>query len=338
MKFHKLLAAFFVLALCLPEAAMAWDSSAHELVAGIAWDNMTPSARQKAIALLKSAPKDACLLGLRPTDGRPRAEREREFFMRAATWPDVVRPSKGDIRPCTRFSESKAHFIDHFWQGVSGGTGSNAPKDRPDIAGNAVNAVVRLNAFRDAVACATAPCVPDAERATDLAWILHLIGDIHQPLHTAARVSAAHLEGDRGGNLFLLSSDTKGPQLHSFWDHVIDTSIPLKAGEASERSIKYLDRVIARITSDHPRSSMISRLTSVDFEAWSEEGFATAKRAAYPASLHERHSPSAAYRKSVFAIADEEVALGGYRLATLLNLILDGQEPPEPIATAQQLP
>jgi hypothetical protein len=331
-----------VVALCLPQAVLAWNATGHELVAGIAWDNMTPAARQKAIALLKSAPSDACLLDLLPNGARPLVDRQREFFMRAATWPDVIRKGKNnDTRPCTRFADSDAHFKDHFWQGVSGGSGTSAPKDRPDIPGKPDNAIVRLNASRDSVACSAGPCGPNDRRATDLAWILHLVGDIHQPLHTAARVSAEHLTGDQGGNGFLLSSDVKGPKLHSFWDDIVDKSIPLKTGEASQKSIKYLDRVIARITADHPRSSMVSRLTPVDFEAWSEEGLKTAKGVAYPASLHEAQTPSVGYRRSVFTVADEAIALGGYRLADLLNTMLDGEgvvPPPAPAALSTHLP
>lgn len=328
-----------VVALCLPQAALAWDATGHELVAGIAWDNMTPAARQKAISLLKSAPGDACLLDLSPNDSRPQGEQEREFFMRAATWPDLVRKrTPADARPCTRFGDGDAHFIDHFWQGVSGGTESNTPKDRPDIAGKPVNAIIRLNAFRDSVACTAGPCGSDAQRATDLAWVLHLVGDIHQPLHTAARASAAHVNGDRGGNEFLLSTDPKGPELHGLWDHIVADSIPLQAGETNQKSITYLDRVIARIVTDHPESEMAGRLTPVNFDAWSGEGFKTAKAVAYPASLHEKKTPSAAYRASVFKVADEAIALGGYRLAGLLNSILDGEPPPPPPPPAQPAP
>src|SRR4051794_9058822 len=206
-----------VVALCLPQAVLAWNATGHELVAGMAWDNMTPAARQKAIALLMSAPSDACLLDLFPNDARPVADRQREFFMRAATWADRVRKDKTHPRPCDRFSDTDAHFIDHFWQGQSGGVGVKAPHDRPDFSGNQVNAIIRLNAFRAAVACTTGSCPPAAVRATDLAWILHLVGDIHQPLHTASRLTGTPPAADGGGNGFPLSTDPHGPQLHGFW-------------------------------------------------------------------------------------------------------------------------
>ena len=90
---------------------------------------------------------------------------------------------------------------------------------------------------------------------------------------------------------------------------------------------------------------MSGRLTPVDFEAWSQEGFETTKRVAYPPSLHEKQTPSAANRSSVFVVADEAIALGGYRLADLLNTMLDGQgvvppppPPPAPLIPSPHLP
>ena len=56
MKRHGLPVLALVLLSCLPQSLLAWNSTGHELVAGIAWDNMSPDAQQKAIALLKSAP------------------------------------------------------------------------------------------------------------------------------------------------------------------------------------------------------------------------------------------------------------------------------------------
>ncbi len=296
---------------CLPQSALAWNGTGHELVAGIAWDNMSPDTQQKAIALLKSAPKDACLLDLFPGDSRPLAERQREFFMRAATWPDVVKSGA-----CTRFNQGNWHFADRFWKGVSGGTGSDTPTDDSAIPMAATNAFERLTALRGTVNCDT--CGTPAERATQLAWILHLTGDIHQPLHAEARVTAASPQGDRGGNDFVLAPKSISP-LHTFWDRIIDNSI---LDKPAEKQIAYLDRVIAMIVNDHPKASEAARLKPGDFEAWSREGFETAKSVAYPASLHEKQTPATAYKKQVFSIADEAIAIAGYRLADLLDTTL----------------
>ncbi len=41
---------------------------------------------------------------------------------------------------------------------------------------------------------------PAGERAVALAWFEHLVGDVHQPLHVTARMTAFEQQGDAGGN------------------------------------------------------------------------------------------------------------------------------------------
>ena len=329
----------FVLALLLPLPMLAWDSPGHELVAGIAWDNMTAQARQQAITILQKAPADACLTSLFPKDSRPLLDRQREFFMLAATWPDVIRPDSNHDPKCNRFHQREWHFIDHFWTGVSGGTDSKAPA-LANIDTPAVNAVERLGQFRSSMSCTTAacspvvcdatkPCTRDQDRAMQLAWMLHLVGDIHQPLHTASHVTDKLKKGDGGGNLFPLSNDPNGPQLHGFWDHIIDDTIHLKAGEKGKTDIAYLDRVEKdTIVKDHPIGTLAGRIESGKFDDWSKEGFAAAEANAYPSTLIMKQKPSAAYATSAFKIAEEAIALGGYRLADLLNQMLDPNAKP----------
>lgn len=313
---------FVVMTLLLPQPTMAWNGTGHQIVAGIAWDNMTPAARQNAIALLEAAPADACLLDLFPNDSRPLAERQREFFMRASTWPDVVRPSDEDTRACTRFHRRNWHFINFFWEGVSGATNDNAPQDREDIEVPEVNAVERLRFFRPLVACNVAACgTPQDLRGMTLAWILHLVGDLHQPLHSSARVTTRPREqqGDQGGNLFKLGPNPDSLSLHSFWDGIVDRSI---ARLPNERDSAYLDRVIDSITAAHPRTDLLPELRSGAFEEWSTEGLQTTKDVVYPRTLRRGELPSNSYRQLALETAETKLALAGYRLADLLNQML----------------
>jgi len=309
---------YFIAFLLFPTIVSAWDNTGHEVVAGIAWDNMQPAVRVKAIALLQGATDDDCLKALFPTDSRPRAEREREFFIRAATWPDIIRD--GD---CEDLSHPNWHFADHFWKGFSGGTGANAPHDagKPTPSPNAIE---QLTTFRDIVPCKTAPCAANAERAEDLAWILHLVGDVHQPLHNAARITTQSPKGDRGGNDFHLEPDDL--PLHTYWDHIIDNSVAIRSTEKGHHQLAYIKRLITMIEHDHPRESMANDLQTVDFAAWSAEGFKTAEEMAYPESLkpneEEHPAPTEMYRKEVFAACDRAIALAGYRLADLLTHML----------------
>jgi len=312
-------ARLFVAVFLIASAAQAWNFTGHQIVAGIAWDNMSETARAKAIAVLQAAPDDACLRDLMPADDRPLAERQREFFMRAATWPDLVRPAKDDTRACTRYHHPNWHFINYFWQGVSGTTGATAPKERTDIEVPEVNAVERLALFRPYVTCDQAACgTTPAERATTLPWILHLVGDLHQPLHTSARTTtnADELKGDQGGNLFKTGTGERPPSLHGFWDGILDRTI---TRHADEPTIVYLDRVIGVITHDRPRASLAGNLHSGDAQEWSREGLTTTMSIIYPQSLERGVQPSETYRKMAFETSETAVALAGYRLADMLN-------------------
>jgi hypothetical protein len=309
-----ILTLILILSIFSSQSTLAWNSTGHQLVASIAWDNMTPKARQNVIALLMKAPNNACLKELFSNDSRPLTVRQREFFIKVATWPDLVRPRKlkngrKDTRPCIKYHQRDWHFVDHFWKGISGST-TNPPTDlsTPPIAD--INAVERLQLFQNVVVGSS----PARERAIDLAWILHLVGDIHQPLHTSGRVTTAPGEatGDQGGNLFKLADNFP---LHSFWDDIVDETILKKKSESLG---KYLDRVAAQFEADFPQSSF-SNLESTQFDQWALESLEKAKDTAYPTSLKRKQNPSATYKSAVFKVAEESIADGGYRLADLLN-------------------
>jgi S1/P1 Nuclease len=321
---HRCLPLAVALALlCSPPDASAWNTTGHHMVGRIAWDHLTPAARLAVVERLLQAPRDSCLLDLFSNDtSRPPGERQREFFMAAATWPDIVRPrGDADSRACTRFHRRDWHFVNYFWEGVSGATNGTRPRDRGDLVTPELNAPERLRILRPFAACATQACgTTAADRATSLAWILHLVGDIHQPLHTTARVTtrADEQAGDRGGNLFRLESSAMPLSLHAYWDEIIDRAVPRQASEQGDDRA-YVARVAAMVVATHPRASMVTRLTPGDFEAWAREGLAITKRHVYPATLRRGQMPSAAYRANAAKIAFEAIALGAYRLADLLN-------------------
>jgi S1/P1 Nuclease len=307
-----------VAVLALIPSAFAWNSAGHQTVAGIAWDNMTPQARKNAIALLKSAPADACLLDLFPTDDRPLAAREREFFMRAATWADIIRPETRpnqppETRACIRYHRPEWHFINQFWRGTSGG----AQEDLPKMRVAEPNAVERLTLFRPRVVCNKPACGTTKEiRAMSLAWILHLAGDLHQPLHASARVTDALPEGDRGANLFKLGEGDDAQSLHGFWDGILN-------GQRRENEPfgDFLDRLVKSIAAKHAKPAA---LRPGDFEGWGAESYATAKAVVYPATLIEKQPPSDEYKKMTLETSERAIATAGYRLADLLNRMLGG--------------
>jgi hypothetical protein len=300
----------FVCALLLPQSAWAWNATGHEAVARIAWEKMKPQTREKLIALLMQAPPDADLASLLPQDSRPLAERQRDLFLLAATWADIVRSDEFPERK-KKYHHSLWHFTNFFWK-QQNGMAVDVTELQPDKS----NIVERLKFLQDDIVTN-----PDAaQRALDLAWILHLVGDIHQPLHTSARVTETEPNGDQGGNLFKLTPQGTRREdersLHGFWDNILNESIKRKKNETD---LAYANRVAARIMNDYPAKKIKTPMKPGDYAAWAQEGLSAAKTNIYPSWLKRFQPPPDKYRKQSQRIAEPAIALGGYRLAAMLD-------------------
>jgi hypothetical protein len=295
-----------IVLLSLSASAQAWNDTGHKVVARIAWDSMKPQTRESVIALLEAAPPDAGLLDLFANDLRPLPARQREFFLRTSTWADIIRdrnfPERRD-----KYHQSPWHYINFFWELPH----PNAkPKDRKDMQPEPQNVVERLQHFQASLAD---PNLEQSQRAIDLAWVLHLVGDIHQPLHCSARVTPAEPEGDRGGNLFKLDSTFT---LHGYWDNILSLSFPSNENESEDA---YIGRLAKSIMKRHSKAKLAKKLKPGEFESWAKDGYNTTKTKVYPSSLRRNQAPSNSYRKNALKISEPAIALAGYRLAEMLD-------------------
>ena len=202
-------------AICCASSASAWDRVGHLVVDAIAWEHMSEPTRERAVEILRAAPRDAglALSGFGP----------RELFVRSGYWPDVVRDEAWPVRK-EKYDHPTWHYVNHFWR--EDGT----PLPEMGLNGELLE---RLEAL--------AGTVPDA---VELAWLLHLVGDVHQPLHSSARVTNAEPHGDRGGNDFALDDPESWGNLHAFWD-----SIQMRARRKhhSEGYPAWVDRIAGEI-------------------------------------------------------------------------------------------
>jgi hypothetical protein len=286
--------------LAMAEPAQAWDRTGHEVVARLAWETMSPAARARAVALLKAAPPDS--------DLNPPGLTPRELFTRASYWPDIVRDEKFPARRA-KYSQPAWHYITWLWDQPSP---EGPPRDLPDPPAPQ-DVVERLRHLTPSLAD---PAVPPAEKAIQLAWVLHLVGDVHQPLHCASRQTGQEPHGDQGANLFQLDA---GHNLHAYWDSILTSADPQRPQETAE---DYLGRLAARLSARHPRRPLAARLDLGHYEAWANEGYERAKTDVYLPSLARGHAPSLAYQQHAARIAEQAIALAGYRLAATLERVL----------------
>ncbi len=295
------------LALLVARPAYAWDDFGHALVARIAWENMTPQARARAVAILRGAPQSSGLLRGFPVAGNLSPDRQMALFVTSGLWADDVRDEE---HPGHRFHRGDRHFVNLFWRQQ---TDFSAPQpvERPEEG----DLLRDLPALRAQLTGANR-----GEAAMALAWLVHLVGDIHQPLHASARLTPHRddRDGDEGGNDFLLGQ-TPPRNLHSLWDGIVTHTNRRRPGESPET---YAARVAREITTRHPKRSFPAQMAVTDFRAWAREGLQTAQRDVYRAPLQRNHSVAEAYRRQALAAAEPRIALAGYRLAELLNQAL----------------
>ena len=294
------------LALCalVPRAARAWDDLGHMVIVRIAWERLSPVVRDRVTEILRQAPADAGLRQLRPEAG---AERDLMFAALASTWPDLVRREEPAARHA--YHRGEWHYINLAWRAEPDGTIGPVRASLPDPV-NAVEELSRLSAVvRD-------PGTNAAARAVALAWILHLAGDLHQPLHASSRVTAAEPAGDHGAAGFMIDSTMS---LHWYWDRILSARYPRLDGESRER---YVARVADDVLASTARSSVAGQAGQLDFEAWSRESLALAEHEVYCCGIAPWQPAPESYLLHADAVAEPRIALAGERLAALLERIL----------------
>ena len=112
---------------------------------------------------------------------------------------------------------------------------------------------------------------PAPARAIALCWVLHLIGDIHQPLHTGSLYTASLFEtGDRGGNAIRIGDSN----LHARWDRALTAS-----GVSQELPI-----LVSRVTGF---SKPTIQGVESDWTAWMNESRSILLTSVYDADLRE---------------------------------------------------
>jgi hypothetical protein len=275
---------------------------------------MPPATRDAVIRILRSAPEDSHLSGFYMPSGPESDETKRlTYFMLTATWADIVRDRAFENRQ-KKYHKSNWHYDDTFWRQVGGKTEELSGFEEGGVA------VARLTEFEKVV---RDPSASDKDKAIAIAWIMHLTGDIHQPLHTSARVTDSEPKGDQGGNLFHLTpQDTpreKQVNLHWFWDSIVGRNIPFKPAMC-ERD--YIALVAHRIMKDHPYATFSSQLDLGEYQQWQQQSFKLNPTDVFSPDLVRFQMPSEKYKRNAFRVAERQLALAGYRLGETLNRLL----------------
>ncbi|HRI88471.1 MAG TPA: S1/P1 nuclease, partial [Candidatus Hydrogenedentes bacterium] len=286
----------------LAPAAMAWNKAGHMVSAGVAYQVLRHDHARvvtSAARLLQEHPFYNSVWRER-LRGFPKQEHDLYLLMEAARWPD-------EIRNHQQFHHPEWHFINFPFkpEGQPRLLKTRGPDRENILAALDFNLSVVKDRHRR-----------DADRAIALAWLLHLIGDLHQPLHTSSYFTVQFPQGDRGGTQFFIRAapDRSVISLHTFWDDLI---------LGSERHQSAWNRALLVSSNFTPRH--LTELKNRRFQDWAEESFALSKDVAYQngkllGSADNRNVPilSASYREQAKRTAERRIVLSGYRIADLL--------------------
>ena len=297
--------------------AWAWGCTGHEVVALIALQSLRPDVAVKVHAILAAQDHNY--------RGRYCSDLSLDSMAYFATWADDYRTGHPETAPW------------HFW---------DVPLNLPSVSdGQFCGQGCVTQALRDQLAILKDTGQDAAKRGDALKFIVHFIGDLHQPLHTEDN-------NDRGGNCvptdFLArktketdpSTGTYSPNLHGLWD----TEIVEYVGGVTTRTKSSVEAFAVKISSDQAAVVQQAASEPVDFAKWGLESHAVARQDPYaklpqiiepakvPApvakcsdqdtsvNLAKKHeSIQTAYINAVSSDVVVQLAKAGGRLAAVLN-------------------
>lgn len=302
--------------------ARRWDATGHRAMAAMAYDRLRPATRARVDELLRVHPDLALLtVGVEINT----AAGIREVFLRASVWPDRIR---GDAR-FWRETDPKATptpLLPGFptmasrdgWHYL---TRSFSTDGTPPLTLAEPNVVTAFPAMAESL---RDNAVPSSVRAYNLSWIIHIVGDLHQPVHGTSRSSVAHPNGDAGANrVWVRLPEFVGDSinLHAVWDGWLGR--PTR-GQAIDDVAAALARDLP-IADGQPDDALTipqGAALAGTVQGWADESAALARYVAYDIPTREGSAPpmlTEAYVAQGTRIARHRLALSAYRLAAVIE-------------------
>lgn len=157
-----------------------------------------------------------------------------------------------------------------------------------------------LVALKNCEATLRNPAAPKQEKIEALRFLVHFIGDLHQPLHAGKR-------DDLGGNRVTVHwfRSVEATNLHSVWDDLLIEQEKLSFTEWT----RFLD---------HPTAEQLKEWQSTGFETWMEESYKLRDRCY---DFKQGMPLSYDYVYKSMPIVKQRLLQGGVRLAGTLNSI-----------------
>lgn len=251
----------------------AWNLQGHQVVAQIAYDHLTPSAKNMCQDYLNVHSKNSL----------------NRSFVAAAVWMDVI-----------KFKNIHWYDAYHYISLPYSNDGSSLPAvEKTNIVRGINNALSILETKKGKL----------ADKRLALLILIHLMGDIHQPLHAISKVSKQQPQGDSGGNSFRLGFNEAGTNLHKYWDNGAGFFL-------GPRGMKQIKNKARALEHQWPCSSV---KTQKDPLQWARDSHELAINQVY--RINSKEKPDKEYQSNALNIIQRQSLIAGCRLSCLLNKI-----------------
>lgn len=283
-------------------SAKAWWDAGHLVTAMIAYENLTPEAKQRI------------------DDYVAYIERDYPFinnFVALSTWPD-------DLKAEGVYVYSSWHY-------------TNIPYNPYNIALPTPPEVNVVWAIKEAQAILQSDKARPIEQARQLSFLTHFVGDLHQPLHSTSYYRQEMPGGDAGGNSFPIASFGKWRNLHACWDDgcgylsAYNNINPYGSPKEpiTETEMERLRLFAQNIMTVYPKEEL-PEVVQLDADFWALESHKLAIQYGYKGVLAIDENGRKTYIQPNDPVSDyylaegqkvveRQLALGGYRLANILN-------------------
>jgi hypothetical protein len=270
-----------------------WWDLGHMAVAQIAYEELTPEVRQKADACLKSVSADFPLTS---------------DFVSCSTWADDI--SNAGIR---------AFFVWHGSARPYSLDGTLSPEKEAEIVKRFVGNDI-VWAIEQCCATFRNPHATPWAKGFMLRMLIHIVGDIHQPMHCITLYSKEFPHGDVAGTRYMIAH--QHDTLHDLFDAAFGPLENRANHPLTQEESLRLTLYTKSATSSFSRAVCDKNLhdhTTPD--SWRQESFEIGRDFAYArCALGKKVSDDVLYQGKL--ICEERIALAGYRLADLLNDLL----------------
>lgn len=298
----------------------AWNAAGHQLMAAISWELMTQKQQNYWVDILKQHPrynKDFQQNIPKQVKNNPQYLNEW-IFRQAARWADLARnfqPNQKD-----KYHHGSWHYINYPLY-LDRKIKTKFINLNTNFKGKFHNHLNIIQALKGNLAILSKQGATKAQKAIALCWVLHLVGDSHQPLHSTALFDKRYFpKGDRGGNLLKIKGQGRIKNLHWYWDSRLDNTT----------SFRIIDLKAKKLNEKYKRQGLKNQKKAIN--KWSKHANKIANKNVYTTAIlkplkHAKKQNSKqptiritqAYDKKAKEISQQQIVDAAYQLVYLLS-------------------